>query len=88
MKAIALLSGGLDSALAVRIILEQGIEVEALKFTSIFCNCDNNGKCYSEEIGKEFNIPVRTMFKWHDVNDRKSVRVINSGKDAFAHMFI
>jgi tRNA U34 2-thiouridine synthase MnmA/TrmU len=66
MKAIALLSGGLDSALAVRIILEQGIEVEALKFTSIFCNCDNKGKCYSEEIGIELNIPVRTMFKGDD----------------------
>jgi len=66
MKAIALLSGGLDSALAVRIILEQGIEVEALKFTSIFCNCDNNGKCYSEEIGRELDIPVKTMFKGED----------------------
>ena len=28
-KAIALLSGGLDSTLAVKLILEQGIEVEA-----------------------------------------------------------
>jgi len=42
MKAIALLSGGLDSASVARIILDQGIEVEELKFTSIFCNCDNN----------------------------------------------
>jgi len=28
MKAVALLSGGLDSTLATRVILEQGIEVE------------------------------------------------------------
>ncbi len=40
IKAIALLSGGLDSALAVKIILEQGIEVIGVKFTSPFCNCD------------------------------------------------
>jgi len=32
IKAIALLSGGLDSILAARLILEQGIEVEAVNF--------------------------------------------------------
>jgi tRNA-specific 2-thiouridylase len=35
-KAIALLSGGLDSMLAVKVIQEQGIEVEAVHFTSVF----------------------------------------------------
>ncbi len=63
MKAIALLSGGLDSTLAVRIILDQGIDVEALKFTSPFCQCDNNGRCYSNEVAREFNIPIKTMAK-------------------------
>ncbi|MFA5115983.1 MAG: tRNA 4-thiouridine(8) synthase ThiI [Candidatus Omnitrophota bacterium] len=36
MKAIALLSGGLDSILAARLILEQGIEVEGVHFTTVF----------------------------------------------------
>mgnify|MGYP003870262061 CR=1 FL=1 len=36
VKAIALLSGGLDSSLAIRLMLDQGIEVEALHFVSIF----------------------------------------------------
>lgn len=36
IKAIALFSGGLDSILAVRLVLEQGIEVEAVNFTSVF----------------------------------------------------
>jgi hypothetical protein len=36
-KAVALLSGGLDSLLAVRLILEQGIHVEALNFFTGFC---------------------------------------------------
>lgn len=36
IKAISLFSGGLDSILAVRLILEQGIEVEAVNFTSVF----------------------------------------------------
>ena len=66
MKAIALLSGGLDSTLAVRIILDQGIEVEALKFTSPFCQCDREGRCYSAEVAKEFNIPLHTIAKGPD----------------------
>lgn len=36
-KAIALLSGGLDSILAVKLILDQGIEVEGVNFISVFC---------------------------------------------------
>ena len=39
MRAVALLSGGLDSILAVRLILDQGVEVEALNFLSVFCTC-------------------------------------------------
>ena len=35
-KAVALLSGGLDSQLAVRLMLEQGIEVECLTSVSVF----------------------------------------------------
>ena len=36
MKAIALFSGGLDSRLAIKLMLEQGIEVHALHFSSVF----------------------------------------------------
>jgi len=36
VKAIALLSGGLDSALAVRLVQEQGVEVEGVHFISVF----------------------------------------------------
>ena len=39
MKAIALLSGGLDSILAAKLVLDEGIEVEALNFLTVFCNC-------------------------------------------------
>ena len=37
MKAIALLSGGLDSTLAAKIIMGQEIELEALNFLTVFC---------------------------------------------------
>jgi tRNA-specific 2-thiouridylase len=39
IKAVGLLSGGLDSTLAAKLILEQGIEVYAVNFTSPFCTC-------------------------------------------------
>lgn len=41
MKAIALLSGGLDSTLAAKVIMEQGIELEAINFMTLFCTCTN-----------------------------------------------
>ena len=43
MKALGLLSGGLDSTLAARILIEQGIEVSAINFTSPFCTCTAKG---------------------------------------------
>ena len=36
MKAIALLSGGLDSTLAARLILDQGVDVHGLSFKTVF----------------------------------------------------
>ena len=48
MKALALLSGGLDSTLAIKVLLEQGIEVEAINFTSPFCLCSGSkGNCHA-----------------------------------------
>ena len=44
MKAIALLSGGLDSTLAARVMMEQGVELEALNFMTVFCTCTNRGE--------------------------------------------
>jgi len=38
-KALLLISGGLDSAVAAKVVLQQGIELEALNFVSPFCQC-------------------------------------------------
>ncbi len=65
-KALALLSGGLDSTLAVKVMLEQGIEVEALNFISPFCTCTGkNAGCKSEavRVAAEFDIPIKVMNK-------------------------
>jgi tRNA U34 2-thiouridine synthase MnmA/TrmU len=52
-KAVALLSGGLDSTLAVKLMIEQGIEVHALNFTSSFCTCNSGGKGGKDAKGGE-----------------------------------
>lgn len=68
-KAIALLSGGLDSTLAVRMMLDMGIEVEALNFTSPFCTCTGkNSGCRSEasRVAQEFGIPIKVVHKGLD----------------------
>ena len=65
-KALALLSGGLDSTLAVKVMLDQGIAVEALNFTSPFCTCTGkNAGCKSEavRVAEEFGIPIKVMNK-------------------------
>ncbi|MDD2580866.1 MAG: hypothetical protein PHR66_02620 [Desulfuromonadaceae bacterium] len=65
-KAIALLSGGLDSTLAVKMMLDLDIEVEALNFTSPFCTCTGkNSGCKSEavRVAQEYNIPIKVMHK-------------------------
>ena len=42
-KALSLFSGGLDSILATKLMLEQGIPVEAIYFHNPFCDCDSPG---------------------------------------------
>ncbi|UCH56734.1 MAG: hypothetical protein JSV18_05110 [Candidatus Bathyarchaeota archaeon] len=65
-KGLALLSGGLDSTLAVKAVIDQGLEIEAVHFTTPFCNCD---KCAVNEIGRNFGIPVHHIFVGQDFLD-------------------
>jgi len=44
VKAVALLSGGLDSTVAVKMLREQGVEVHALNFNTGFCLTDHARK--------------------------------------------
>ena len=62
-KAIALLSGGLDSILAARLIMEQGIDVEALNFNTVFCTCTNkDSSCLaSQSAAKELGVPLKVI---------------------------
>jgi tRNA-specific 2-thiouridylase len=48
MKALALLSGGLDSTLAMKVMLEQHIDVAAVSFVTPFCQCSRGKGCGAE----------------------------------------
>jgi hypothetical protein len=67
--AIALLSGGLDSSLAVKMMIDQGIEVTAIHFTSPFCNCTSRkAGCRHQavKVANEFKVPIRVIHKGMD----------------------
>jgi tRNA U34 2-thiouridine synthase MnmA/TrmU len=67
IKAIGLLSGGLDSTLAVKILVDMGLDVTALNFISPFCACTHKG-CQHEatRIAKEFGIEIKVLLKGND----------------------
>ena len=69
VKAIALLSGGLDSTLAIKLMLAQGVDVVAVNFTSPFCTCSSRkpGSCHlASAIARELKVPIRVFSKGLD----------------------
>jgi tRNA-uridine 2-sulfurtransferase len=76
--AVLLLSGGLDSTLAARMMLDQGIALFAVHFTSPFCTCDRQptkeprpptgAGCRSQAriVADRLGIPIRIVFKGHE----------------------
>lgn len=53
VRAVSLLSGGLDSQLAVRVLQEQGIAVQAVAFRSLFF-----GSAAAEAAARRLNVPL------------------------------
>jgi tRNA-specific 2-thiouridylase len=60
VKALALFSGGLDSILAVKLILEQGIDVVAVNFASAFCSCAKDDLGVAE-AAKRLGVPLKVV---------------------------
>jgi len=65
-KAIGLISGGLDSILALKVMLDLGIEVVALNMKTPFCTCDSQGKCFSQSVTEKLGVPLRRIYGGED----------------------
>ena len=63
-KVVALLSGGLDSQLAVRMMQEQGFDVSAVAIKTPFCDFDCGRGCSFEirERSDELNVNLKTVY--------------------------
>ncbi len=63
IKALSLFSGGLDSILATRLIMDQGIEVEAVQFVTPFFNYDalQDLEGHKKKIKDAFGINVSVV---------------------------
>lgn len=65
-KAIALLSGGLDSTLAIKMMLEQDVEIMAVNFVSPFCTCSprREGTCHlASAVARRLGVKIRVLDK-------------------------
>lgn len=65
IKALGLLSGGLDSILAAEIIQKQGIEVVAFNVKSPFCLCKKGG-CAAVDASKQLNVQLKVVVAKED----------------------
>lgn len=55
-RAVALFSGGLDSMLAVRVVQQQGFEVEALNFQTMFTCCKDTAAAGARSLGVRLTV--------------------------------
>jgi len=69
MKAIALISGGLDSILAAKIVQEQGIEVIPLNFDLPFLQANKKNPCEKQNKLRQITDNLATELKSVDTNE-------------------
>ena len=91
IRALGLLSGGLDSTLAARVMQEQGVEVLGLHFSTGFCLADrhrilgnpsNPDKPYRNEAlraGADLNVPIEII----DIKDDYLPKVVLNPKHGY-----
>jgi len=68
-KAVILFSGGLDSILAARFMLDEGIELEAVNFLTVFCNSGPSGDGKTPPALKSAADRLNIVLRVFEVND-------------------
>lgn len=88
-KGVVLLSGGLDSTLAAKILLEQGVEIEAVNFQTMFGCCKDDARQVAHELGIRFTmVPVGMDYVDLVKNPKHGVgKGINPCVDCRSYMF-
>jgi len=64
-KALAMFSGGLDSILATKLIMNQGIDVEAINFRGFFCSCKGS-ELGVGETAEQLGVPLKVLTVGND----------------------
>jgi tRNA-specific 2-thiouridylase len=83
MKAVALISGGLDSVLAAKVIIGQGFDVIGLYFTSAFCKSyGNEHETHAARVSKAVGIDLRVIDMGPEYIDLVRNPVHGYGKNA------
>lgn len=76
-KAVVLLSGGLDSTLAAKWLIEEGIDVIALSFNTGFCSRCQSNMIYSKNEESEASKAARSLkIEYHERNIHQSLKNI------------
>jgi tRNA-specific 2-thiouridylase len=61
VKALGLLSGGLDSILAVELVRRQGVEVVAFNVKTPFCVPKKDGSSEAKQAADQLNVPLKVL---------------------------
>ena len=97
IKAVGMISGGLDSTLAVKIMQDMGIEVIAVNISTQFCSCSSivfpQKVSRVKTVSNEFNVPLIIEKVGRDYVDMVKAPKYGYGKglnpcqDCRIHMF-
>jgi tRNA-specific 2-thiouridylase len=82
MKAVALISGGLDSVLAAKVVMEQGFDIIGLYFTSAFNKTyGNEHTTHAARVSQAMGIDLRVLDMGQDYIDLVRDPVHGYGKN-------